>query len=212
MACLCLGGCNENNFPTAAYGSLNRAISDADIALTESNIVDKTSFRKVMHSLAYTIDKDKHYQVKFLYEDLENGIYEIPAPEAEARYMNKDEYRRKLEANLIISTINILNSDEVVASDHGSILGVVLKWRKKGILGKTTNYAICDFNADGTWDYGARSDSETLDMSFSSYSSKACPKRKINEYYTSYLSCDEEIIKLKDLTGSETMELFEQLL
>ena len=106
-----------------------------------------------------------------------------------------------------------MNSDETMSSDHGSILGVVLEWKTKDLLGKTTNYAICDFDANGTWDYGAKSDNDTLGMYFSSYSSKEdCPKRKINEFFTSYLSSDEEIITLEDLSGSETMEDFERLL
>ena len=97
--------------------------------------------------------------------------------------------------------------------DLAGILGVVLEWKTKDLLGKVTNYAICDFDANGTWDYGAKSDNDTLDMSFSSYSSKGdCPKRAINENYTSYLSSNEEIITLEDLSGSETMEDFEQLL
>lgn len=213
LTCLCFSGCNENNFPTAAYGDLNKTISSADMALTKSNIVDKIGFRKVMHSLAYTIDKERHYEVTLLYEDLERGICSIPILKSEARRMNKDEYRRRLEANLIIDTISVLNSDETTSSDHGSILGVVLEWKTKDLLGKVTNYAICDFDANGTWDYGAKSDNDTLDMSFSSYSSKEdCPKREINKYYTSYLSSDEEIITLEDLSGSETMEDFEQLL
>lgn len=213
LLCLCLSGCDENCFPTAAYGKLIDTINNADTALAESNIEDVAGFRTIMHNLAYTIDKDRRYDIYLLYEDLENGsIYNMPLS-GMVRRMNSNEYRKELEANLVISFLNVLQSDQSTVSDHGNIHAVILRWQSPDFFGRISSYVVCDFDGDGTWDYGAKDDDETLTMSFASYSSKeACPKRKINQYEDAYLICNRDIIGLKDLSRKETMKHFEQLL
>ena len=98
-------------------------------------------------------------------------------------------------------------------SDNGSLHATILSWQTRSFFGKISSYAICDFDGDGAWDYGAKTDGEKLDMSFVKYtSSKNLPQRKINEYQTIFLVCDQEITELNDLSGKETMKDFEQLL
>ena len=64
LMCLCLGGCGENNYPTAAYEMLTNAVNNADTELVKSNIKDVAGFRSMMHELAYTIDKDRRFEVE----------------------------------------------------------------------------------------------------------------------------------------------------
>lgn len=214
VTCLCLGGCNENNFPTAAYNKLISTVNDADTALVRSDIEDVAGFRIIMHELAYTIDRDRYYEICFLYEDFDDeDVYQLDAISGVARRMNDNEYRQELEANLITTFLGTLQSDQSTVSDHGNLHAAILRWQTKSLFGKISSYAICDFDGNGTWDYGAKSDGETLSMSFATYSFNGkLPRRKINEYHTMYLSCDEEIVELKDLSGNETMKDFEQLL
>lgn len=215
LMCLCLGGCGENNYPTAAYEMLTNAVNNADTELVKSNIKDVAGFRSVMHELAYTIDKDRRFEVNFLYEDFDdNDVYEIPAAiSGVAKRMNSDEYRRELEASFISTFLETLQSDQTTVSDNGSLHATILRWQTKSFFGKISSYALCDFDGDGAWDYGAKTDGDTLDMSFIKYSSnKNLPQRKINEYQTVFLSCNKEVTELKDLSGSETMKDFEQLL
>lgn len=214
LMCLCLGGCNENNFPTAAYGELASTVNNAHMALVKSDIEDVASFRTIMHELAYTIDRDRHYEISFLYEDFDDeDVYQLDAISGVARRMNENEYRKELEANLTTIFLDTLQSDQSTVSDHGNLHSAILRWQTKSLFGKTSSYAICDFDGDGVWDYGVKKDGYPLIISFSSGSSdESLPKQKINEYHTVSLSCDEEIVKLKGLSGNETMSDFEQLL
>lgn len=201
-------GCSDNNYPTAAYDDLADTISRADMALANSNIEDKLGYRQVMHNLAYTVDRDKHYDVNIFYGDLDyNEAYDLPVFSSVAKRMNDNEYRKELEANMVSSVLDRLQSDKYMISDHGVIYSVILQWQRKDLFGNESTYAICDFDGNGTWDYGCRGP-----MKFVSKAADEFPSRRINRYTTISIYSDGEIIMFDNPSSDETMVDFEKTL
>ena len=183
-----LVGCGDNNFPKAEYGNYNRVRSAAETALLESRITEPGEFSRLTAEIAYTVERDREYQVEFLYE-AESGM------------------RADLTANVLRSL-----NDHSLSS--GRTVGVILKWSKRDFWGNVVAaYALCDLNGDGAWDYLTFNEKpfRVLEASFAETFDDKYPKREVNKFCTISFMSDSEIKKLQDLSGQERIGYFEEM-
>ena len=206
-----LVGCGDNNFPKAEYGNYNRVRSAAETALLESRITEPGEFSRLTAEIAYTVERDREYQVEFLYEAESGRVVTISDIRWRQNYINEKEYRELLRADL---TANVLRSLNDHSLSSGRTVGVILKWSKRDFWGNVVAaYALCDLNGDGAWDYLTFNEKpfRVLEASFAETFDDKYPKREVNKFCTISFMSDSEIKKLQDLSGQERIGYFEEM-
>lgn len=203
-----LAGCGDNNFPKAEYGNYNRVRSAAETALLNSRITKPGEFSKLTAEIAYTVERDRVYQVEFLYEEESGGVCTILSGQWHQSLMNEKEYRELLRANLTITFLELLDYYDLKS---GRAVGAILEWKKMDLSGNVVKeYALCDLDGDGIWDY-LTSDDNILMASFGETSDERYPKQEVNEYTTISFTSDGDIVELQNLSGTETVKNFEKI-
>lgn len=203
-----LVGCGDNNFPKAEYGNYNRVRSAAETALLNSRITKPGEFSKLTAEIAYTVERDRVYQVEFLYEEESGRVVTNSDIQWYQNYINEKEYRELLRANLTTAFLEMLDSYNL---DSGRVVGVIMYWNKRDLWGNVAmQYALCDLDGDGVWDY-LTSDEDILMASFGETSDERYPKQEVNEYTTISFTSDGNIVELQNLSGTETVKNFEQI-
>ncbi len=203
-----LVGCGDNNFPKAEYGNYNRVRSAAETALLNSRITEPGEFSKLTAEIAYTVERDRVYQVEFLYEEESGRVVANSDIQWYQNYINEKEYRELLRANLTTAFLKMLDSYNL---DSGRVIGVIMYWNKRDFWGNVVKeYALCDLDGDGIWDY-LTSDEDILMASFGETSDERYPKQEVNEYTTISFTSEGNIVELQNLSGTETVKYFEQI-
>lgn len=203
-----LVGCGDNNFPKAEYGKYNRVRSAAETALLNSRITEPGEFSKLTAEIAYTVERDRVYQVEFLYEEESGRVVANSDIQWCQDYMNEKEYRELLKANLTTAFLEMLDCYNL---DSGRVIGVILYWNKRDFWGNVAmQYALCDFDGDATWDYLA-SDRDFITAYFGETSNSRYPKRVVNADTTISFISDSKVVELQNLSGSETVKFFEKI-
>lgn len=207
VGCLCGCGQSPNNLPHHLWVSYMEQADKADVALRDSGIEDVESFNNETSLVAYTIERQVPFTVKFLYDDYAGGrAYNLPGIEDSVDLINDREYREWYKANLTLSALDIL--DEHSVGENGDIIGVIVSWKRA----PDEFYSVCDFDGNGRWDYCSKGTSgyDILDFVGGTIDG---PSRKVEEQEIKlYSYSGQRIFELSDLTGEETFRDIEKLL
>lgn len=199
---------NQSTFPANQYAELNKKTSDADCRVLNSQLEDPAAYNRTMEMVADTIDRDVSFAVTFFYHDIDNyDVVEMPALATRTQFMNNDEYRRALKADLQNAMLDQI--DEYDLSDHGEVVATVLKWEAVSLnpFGSKTEYSVVDFDGDGKWDYGCKEGCVSIHMN----THQDHNGREIDEYNDLCLK-DDSLVALSDLEGNETFQELQKLL